>query len=210
MNDVLIRLRESQVSAVEDTTYSTLIGKFVNDAKREVEDAWNWTSLRTEIAITLTADDSTYDVTGTNRRTRILEVHNTTQDYIIRPLSHVQFQRRSNLGSSQTGSPTWYKVMGFNSSSGEMQIELFPTPSAADTIEFYAVNPLTDFSTDTTVLTVPDDAVVLGAWAKAVSERGEDGGQLFQEADLMYRSALHTAISWDTASIPEEINFHPV
>jgi len=153
VNDVLIRLRESEVSAVGDTTYSNLIGKFVNDAKREVEDAWNWTSLRTEIAVTLTADDSTYDIAGTTRRTRILEVHNTTQDYIIRPLAHVRFQRRTNLGTAQTGSPTWYKIMGFNSSSGLLQIELFPTPSATDTVEFYVVNPLADFSTGSTVLT---------------------------------------------------------
>ena len=38
INDVLIRLRETTVAANGETTYSTLIGKFVNDAKRQVED----------------------------------------------------------------------------------------------------------------------------------------------------------------------------
>jgi len=45
VNDVLVRLRETQVSTVTQTPYSTLIGALVNDAKREVEDAWQWSQL---------------------------------------------------------------------------------------------------------------------------------------------------------------------
>lgn len=45
VNDVLIRLREQTVSTVSLTTYSTLIGKFVNDAKRQIEDAYDWNAL---------------------------------------------------------------------------------------------------------------------------------------------------------------------
>lgn len=45
VNDVLVRLRESPVSTVTQTSYSTLIGALVNDAKREVEDAWQWSQL---------------------------------------------------------------------------------------------------------------------------------------------------------------------
>ena len=37
VNDVLTRLREATVTNVSDTDYSSLIGKLVNDAKREVE-----------------------------------------------------------------------------------------------------------------------------------------------------------------------------
>ena len=39
VNNVLIRLRETTVSSVGDTPYSSLIGVLVNDAKREIEDA---------------------------------------------------------------------------------------------------------------------------------------------------------------------------
>jgi hypothetical protein len=39
VNDVLVRLRETTVSSVSETSYSSLIGKFVNDAKRQIEDA---------------------------------------------------------------------------------------------------------------------------------------------------------------------------
>ena len=41
VNSVLRRLRETEVSSVADNAYSKLIGDFVNDAKRQVEDAYN-------------------------------------------------------------------------------------------------------------------------------------------------------------------------
>ena len=41
VNDVLVRLREAQVTSVSQNGYSSLIGALVNDAKRETEDAWN-------------------------------------------------------------------------------------------------------------------------------------------------------------------------
>ena len=52
VNDVLTRLRETTVANVSDTDYSALIGKLVNDAKREVEDAWDWEALATTYTIT--------------------------------------------------------------------------------------------------------------------------------------------------------------
>jgi len=55
VNGVLRRLRENQVSAVDQNPYSLLIGDLVNDAKRIVEDAWDWSALRTTLTITTTA-----------------------------------------------------------------------------------------------------------------------------------------------------------
>lgn len=42
VNQVLQALRESSVNSVQDNSYSKLIGKWINDAKRQVEDAWDW------------------------------------------------------------------------------------------------------------------------------------------------------------------------
>ena len=61
INAVLRRLREDEVASPSDTEYSTLIGDFVNETKREVEAAWNWTALRT--TITLSADNATTEMT---------------------------------------------------------------------------------------------------------------------------------------------------
>ena len=56
INDVLVRLREPTVSTPTETAYSSLIGKFVNDAKRQIEDAFAWNAL----GQTLTVNWETY------------------------------------------------------------------------------------------------------------------------------------------------------
>ena len=47
VNNVLRRLRETEVTTVQSTSYSKLIGDIVNDAKRLVEDSWDWKVLNT-------------------------------------------------------------------------------------------------------------------------------------------------------------------
>jgi len=47
VNNVLRRLRETEVTSVQSTSYSKLIGDIVNDAKRLVEDSWDWKVLNT-------------------------------------------------------------------------------------------------------------------------------------------------------------------
>ena len=51
VNSVLRRLRENEVSTVQSDNYSKLIGDLVNDAKDLVESAWDWSALRTTLAI---------------------------------------------------------------------------------------------------------------------------------------------------------------
>ena len=46
VNNVLRRLREDTVDSVTETTYSTMVGDFVNDAKTLVEQAADWSALR--------------------------------------------------------------------------------------------------------------------------------------------------------------------
>jgi hypothetical protein len=60
VNDVLVRLRESTVSTVSETSYSSLIGKFVNDAKRQIEDAYAWNVLGTTITLSTTSGTYQY------------------------------------------------------------------------------------------------------------------------------------------------------
>ena len=60
VNDVLVRLREPTVTTVVLNSYSTLIGKFVNDAKRQIEDAFAWNVLGTTITVTTTASTASY------------------------------------------------------------------------------------------------------------------------------------------------------
>ena len=66
INKVLRRLREDEVTSPDATAYSKLIGEFVNDAVRLVEDAWDWGELRTTRPVLATAGTSSYSITGLN------------------------------------------------------------------------------------------------------------------------------------------------
>ncbi len=49
VNNVLRRIREEEITSVSANTYSKKIGDFVNDAKRLVKTAWDWSGLKTTI-----------------------------------------------------------------------------------------------------------------------------------------------------------------
>ena len=80
VNDVLVRLREEQVSTVSETTYSTLIGKFVNDAKRQIEDAYAWNVLGTTITVSTVQGTYSYALTGSGQKFQVLDVLNVTSN----------------------------------------------------------------------------------------------------------------------------------
>lgn len=61
VNDVLVRLRESTVSSVSQTPYSNLIGALINDAKREVEDSWQWSQLIDYLTFSCISGISSYE-----------------------------------------------------------------------------------------------------------------------------------------------------
>lgn len=97
VNDVLIRLRESPVSTVSQTPYSSLVGAFINDAKREVEDSWQWSCLLDTLSFNTIAGISSYETNimvtrnaapplssppGANDRTR-LWIDNVTSDPLL-------------------------------------------------------------------------------------------------------------------------------
>jgi hypothetical protein len=62
VNEVLVRLREREVTSVNDTAYSKLIGRFVNDAKRQAEDAYNWNALSTTLTAETVPDEVDTDI----------------------------------------------------------------------------------------------------------------------------------------------------
>ncbi|MDE2097301.1 MAG: hypothetical protein KGL39_08670, partial [Patescibacteria group bacterium] len=64
VNNVLKELRENTVTTVNYNTYSTLVGKWVNDAKRRVEAAWDWQPLNLLVSFNLVVGQTTYDLTN--------------------------------------------------------------------------------------------------------------------------------------------------
>jgi hypothetical protein len=72
------------VSTVSQNTYSALVGEFVNDAKRLVEDAWDWSALRTTLTVSTTPDIFNYSLTGSGNRIELLDVINDTSNFFMK------------------------------------------------------------------------------------------------------------------------------
>jgi hypothetical protein len=85
VNNVLIRLREDEVTAPTDTPYSKLISTFVNDAKRIVEDSFQWNVLTETLTVTTSADLFNYVLTGSGQRFRVMDVIHSEEDYYLEP-----------------------------------------------------------------------------------------------------------------------------
>lgn len=212
VNEVLVRLREDEVSSTNETSYSKLIGRFVNDAKRECEDAWNWSQLRTQVTVTTVAGTTNYTLTGTNRRSRIIEGYNTTQDVQLQRMSDKLYNSWTLTTTVAADNVGYFRVRGV-SSTGALKIDVYPTPSGVETLVFDVIVPQSEFASngtdDTDELTLEPTMVIYGTWAKAISERGEDGGVLFDEVLGMYKRAMADAISYDVAQHLEgETDWH--
>jgi len=64
-------------------------------------------------------------------------------------------------------------------------------------IRVHAVQPQDDLGTAASTLKCPEHIVVLGAYALAIAERGEDGGLTASTAGLRFQDALSDAIVQD-------------
>lgn len=219
INSVLRRLRETTIPSdwsgdLNDSTASTisdyhkLIGEFVNEAKREVEDAWNWSILRSSPTVTTVADTQAYTITGTNERTRILMAQEQSNGTILQEMSdpYLQFTKYPTSAVQKT-LPSYYSITGVDST-GPLTVEFDPVPDAAYNITFRVVNPQEDLTEAATVLKIPNNIVVLGAWARAISERGEDGGSLSDMVFGQYQQALGDAIAIDAGRASLETTWY--
>jgi hypothetical protein len=202
VNEVLARLRESEVSSVNDNAYSKMIGKFVNDAKRNVEDAYNWNALYDTLSATTTADIFNYVLTGSGQRFRVIDVINEDDKIVLREIPTSKMTQLF-LFTPTKGTPFYYNFNGTNVN-GDTQVDLFPTPNGVYDIRFNIVLPQPIMTTDSTVLKVPYEPVVFLAYAKALAERGEDGGLASSEAYGLYKTSLADAIAIESGRYSEE------
>ena len=93
VNDILIRMREPEVTTVQENVLSKLIGKLVNDAKRQVEDAYNWSALTSTKTTTTTAATSSYSIVGSGSRFKVIDGYNTTSLTEMKPTTFEDMNR---------------------------------------------------------------------------------------------------------------------
>ena len=208
VNDVLVRLRESTVSTVGETTYSSLIGKFVNDAKRQIEDSYTWNCLAQTVTVTTTAGTHSYALTGVGQKFRVNDAINTTSVITLVNITVADMNRKLNFGTPAQSIPSEYCFNGVDGS-GDTKIDLFPVPSGAFTLLFDVIVPQATLSSDSTSVKVLDYLVAQSAYARALIERGEDNGTSSSEAYALFRGMLSDAIAMESTRYPED-NFEAV
>lgn len=207
VNKVLKRLREQEVTTVSQNAYSALIGEFVNDVKREVEDAWNWSALRTTFTVSTTANLFNYVFTDAGTRIRVLDVWDDTNNYQLQERSTKWFNEnfQSANGLPTPSKPSYYNFNGVDSN-GDIQVDLFPIPDGAYDLRFNIISPQADLSADADTITVPSALVIEGAVSRAMSERGADGGNT--DAEMRYRQRLADYIAIDAGFRTDELTWN--
>jgi hypothetical protein len=207
VNSVLTRLRESTVSGVNENDYSRMIGEFVNDAKREVEDAYNWAALRTTASATTVADIFSYELNGSSTRFRLLTAINDTSNHFLEQRSSTWFDNQFLNETPVKGSPYYFTYNGV-STDGDTLVEVYPIPDGAYTLRFNIVKPQAQLSDDADSLLIPSQPVILGAYARALIERGEDGGLATNEAAVIYQASLSDHIAIEAGHYPSELDWN--
>jgi hypothetical protein len=206
INNVLIRLRETQVSTNNETAYSTLIGLFVNDAKRQIEDAFSWNVLGTTVTLTTVSATFVYSMTGAGQKFQVQDAINTTSNIGMQNISFVEMNRYQNLVPTTNGIPQYYSFDGVDAS-GDTKVVLYPRPDGVYSIPFSLTVPQAALSVDGTSVLVSDFLVVQNAYARALVERGEDGGLNSSEAYQLYKSMLADQIALEGTRYPENQEF---
>ena len=206
VNDVLVRLRETAVSTVVETSYSALIGKFVNDAKRQIEDAYAWNVLGTTITLSTTSGTYSYALTGAGQKFQVIDVINVTSNVGMKNIDFASMNRKQNFSTPVSGIPYEYAFDGVDASY-DTKVTLYPRPDGVYSIPFSLAVPQATLSSDSTVVAVPDVLVVQNAYARALVERGEDGGLSSSEAYQLYKAMLSDYIALEGTRYPENQEF---
>jgi len=113
------------------------------------------------------------------------------------------------LNNTSPGNPMYYNFNGIHST-GDTKVDFYPVPNAGLTLYFNLYIPQAELTSDTTAMLVPREPVVLGAFARALVERGEDGGLNSSEAYGLYKASLADAIAIESSRYVEEETWEAV
>lgn len=193
VNQVLSRLRENQVTAL-DNPYLYSIGNHVNDAKRIVEDSWRWSQLKTTDEITTIASTATITLPNTaDVNVELVDVFNADTNAEL----HQRSSRWVRQRKATTGQPQYWTVPAGYSSG--LRLSLYPIPDDAYTLLVTSYKKQPELLDAADELLVPAQPVYMLAAALAQRERGELAGQPTSEAFSLADRALADAIAYDSA-----------
>ena len=214
INEVLIRLREETISsdwsgAINDSTvvsdYHKVIGALVNDSKRSIESYHDWMTLRETADIATVASTKNYSLSSGQEFKVIDVVNNATGNQLVQVSK--AYLNRTRYPTDPTGEPHYY---GFNGadSSNNLKVDLSPIPTEVQTISFDIVKYQDVLTSAATVLKIPSKPVILGAFARAIAERGEDGGTQSSIAATEASSSINQAVMLDSGNTQYETDWY--
>ena len=206
INDVLVRLREKEVTSVTADSYTKLIGKYVNDIKTQVENAYNWNSLTATVTVPTVANVYNYVLTDAGTNFKVMDVINDTDNFDMQYADSKSFNQFFLEDPIVKQSPRYYNFNG--TQDGDVLVDIYPVPDKVYQLRFNFFLPQPKLTSASDIILVPGDVVALGAYAKAIVERGEDAGMQSSEAWQLYRSALADAISIESGQFPNELNWY--
>jgi hypothetical protein len=231
VNTILRRLREDEVGTVNENAYSKLVGAFVNDAKKQIEDSWQWLSLQETVTINTEAGIASYDledyVTDTfnnaiSDRARVWLDLDTGFPVVACTTAgkekYLGFGEATNgivtriqqSNSSETGEPTdvfFTNNATSDESKSSLRINFTPTPDGIYTYKVYIANVQPEVTSDTTDIRVPASPIIQLAYLYCLYERGEEVGEALTMTAQKAENSLGDAISFDMLSQGSNIAF---
>ena len=231
LNNVLRGLRrDAQTTASTTDAYHLMLIQYLNRAKNDIEQQWDWQALRQTVTITLSASTQTYTLTvgdkarllyqkpstlngdwfETTRKDRdskpqVFDVTDSTE-YRLTEIPWEKFEMSRLTDNDDTNEKPIYFALRRTGSTYEMGV--WPMPTGSRTLKARFVVPqaaipsqyMTNFS-----LLVPEEPVWTRALALAVEERGEGVGRpaqsLRDEADQALYLAIEPEMTDDDKSI---------
>lgn len=206
VNSVLRKLRENPVTTVGEHDYARLIGDFVNDAVSSVEASWDWSSLRDSIVITTIDGQDTYSLTDFGIRGEIMSVYNVSENQELRQATKAYIVDKQYKTPQGKGRPRYWAINGTDSNN-DSKIVFHPKPDSTSVIDVNVVLRNQRLVEDADTTKLPELPIVQLAFAYALRERGETGGQSAMEQTVTAQNDLANAIALDAGNNSGELVF---
>ena len=222
INSVLRRLREDTIDSdwsgalydsVSVSDYQKLIGELVNDSKKNVESYHDWNALRESFNVKTQSGNMQYTLgdalRGAGVSFKVLDVICQDTGQVLSQVTNDWINEQVfPLTNSVSGLPTYYAFNGISQAGTnrepDFNIDLYPVPNSEQTISVNIVGAQKELTTAAQVLRVPSQPVILGAWARAIGERGEDGGTISSAVAAEARDSLNLCIQLDAGNMEYE------
>jgi hypothetical protein len=214
-NAVLDRLREQRIGApqVGSDPYYNSIGAHINDAKEQVEQAWQWSMLRQDDTVSLVPGQTLVELPNSYDNEYVIHRATCYESGTNKVASVLQWRSDNQLwyynlpNTVQRNVPQYFASVYPAAANGNQRIEIFQPPSRAFDLVIHNWHTSDTLEAADDQLKVPSLPVYSLATALASRERGETGAINTGELFMIAEKNLSNAIAYDTSRYPEELDW---